>query len=93
MYCPSSWLITISLTGKATTRRRVKAIPIKARIISVADVYDSLVSDRPYRKGCSPFEARDIILKGSGSDFDPSVVKAFESAFHKQTMEVPEVLV
>jgi putative nucleotidyltransferase with HDIG domain len=70
-----------------------EAIPVEARIISVADVYDSLVSDRPYRKGCSPFEARDIILKGSGSDFDPSVVKAFESAFHKQAMEVPEVLV
>ena len=68
-------------------------IPIEARIISVADVYDSLVSDRPYRKGLSPFEARDIIQKGSGSDFDPGVVKAFESAFQKQKMEVPEVLV
>jgi putative nucleotidyltransferase with HDIG domain len=68
-------------------------IPIEARIISVADVYDSLVSDRPYRKGISPFEARDTILKGSGSDFDPTVVKAFESAFRKQQMEVPEVLV
>ena len=68
-------------------------IPIEARIISVADVYDALVSDRPYRKGLSPFEARDIILKGAGSDFDPGVVKAFESAFHKQAMEVPEVLV
>ena len=69
------------------------AIPIEARIISVADVYDALVSDRPYRKGLSPFEARDIILKGSGSDFDPGVVSAFESAFHKRQMEVPEVLV
>jgi putative nucleotidyltransferase with HDIG domain len=69
------------------------SIPIEARIISVADVYDALVSDRPYRKGLSPFEARDTILKGAGSDFDPSVVKAFESAFHKQAMEVPEVLV
>ena len=42
-------------------------IPIEARIISVADVFDALVSDRPYRKGLSPFEARDIILKGEGS--------------------------
>lgn len=68
-------------------------IPIEARIISIADVYDSLISDRPYRKGLSPFEARDIILKGSGTDFDPVLIKAFESAFRKQQLEVPEVLV
>lgn len=68
-------------------------IPIEARILSVADVFDSLVSDRPYRKGLSPFEARDIILKGDGSDFDPRVIKAFEAAFRKQRLEVPEVLV
>jgi putative nucleotidyltransferase with HDIG domain len=68
-------------------------IPIEARILSVADVYDSLVSDRPYRKGVSPFEARDIIVKGEGSDFDPRVIKAFEAAFRKQRLEVPEVLV
>jgi putative nucleotidyltransferase with HDIG domain len=70
-----------------------KEIPVESRIISVAEVYDSLISDRPYRKGLSPFEARDTIVKGSGSDFDPAVVKAFESAFRKQQMDVPEVLV
>jgi len=68
-------------------------IPVEARIIAVADVYDSLISDRPYRKGVSPFEARTTIVKGAGSDFDPTVVKAFELAFSKQRMEVPEVLV
>jgi putative nucleotidyltransferase with HDIG domain len=68
-------------------------IPIEARILSVADVYDALVSDRPYRKGLSPFEARDIILKGEGSDFDPQIIRAFESAFQKQRLEVSEVLV
>jgi putative nucleotidyltransferase with HDIG domain len=68
-------------------------IPIEARIISVADVYDALVSDRPYRKGISPFEARDTISKAAGKDFDPRVVKAFEAAFRKQRLEVPEVLV
>jgi putative nucleotidyltransferase with HDIG domain len=68
-------------------------IPIEARIISVADVYDALVSDRPYRKGIPPFEARDTITKASGKDFDPRVVKAFEAAFRKQRLEVPEVLV
>ena len=68
-------------------------IPIEARIISVADAYDAMISDRPYRKGMSPIEARDTILRGKGSDFDPSVVKAFEGAFRKQKMEVPEVMV
>jgi putative nucleotidyltransferase with HDIG domain len=68
-------------------------IPIEARIISVADVFDALISDRPYRKGLSPFEARDIILKGEGSDFDPQIIRAFEAAFQKQRLEVSEVLV
>ena len=68
-------------------------IPIEARIITVADVYDALVSDRPYRKGVTPFEAREVITRGSGKDFDPRVVKAFEPAFRKQRLEVPEVLV
>jgi putative nucleotidyltransferase with HDIG domain len=70
-----------------------REIPVEARIIMVADVYDALVSDRPYRKGLSPFEARDAILKGSGKDFDPAVVSAFESVFNKQKLEIPEVLV
>jgi putative nucleotidyltransferase with HDIG domain len=68
-------------------------IPLESRIISVADVYDSLVSDRPYRKAMSPFEARDIVAKGAGKDFDPSVVAAFEASFRKGLMEVPEVVV
>jgi len=68
-------------------------IPLEARILSVADVYDALTSDRPYRKALSPFEARDAIVKGDGSDFDPRVIKAFEAAFQKQRLEVPEVMV
>ena len=56
-------------------------IPIEARVISVADVYDSLTSDRPYRKAMSPYDAKDIIVKGTGTDFDPKVVEAFLAAF------------
>jgi HD-GYP domain-containing protein (c-di-GMP phosphodiesterase class II) len=52
-----------------------------------------MISDRPYRKGVPPTDARDTILKSTGTDFDPTVVKAFESAFRKQRLEVPEVLV
>ncbi len=67
-------------------------IPLEARIIAVADVYDSLTSDRPYRKAMSPFEAKAIIAKGSGTEFDPRVVKAFLAAFSKGEMEIPEVV-
>lgn len=62
-------------------------IPIEARIISVADVYDSLTSDRPYRKAMSPFDAKDIIVKGTTTDFDPQVVEAFLAAFRFGEMD------
>jgi putative nucleotidyltransferase with HDIG domain len=68
-------------------------IPIEARIISVADVFDSLTSDRPYRKAMAPFEAKEIILKGSGTDFDPAVIAAFSEALRRGELEVPNVLV
>jgi putative nucleotidyltransferase with HDIG domain len=68
-------------------------IPIEARIITVADSYDAMISDRPYRKGMTPNEGRDSILKDAGTMFDPYVVKAFESAFRKQRLEIPEVMV
>jgi putative nucleotidyltransferase with HDIG domain len=67
-------------------------IPLEARIIAVGDVYDSLTSDRPYRKAMSPYEAKAIIAKGSGSEFDPRVVKAFLAAFSKGELEIPEVV-
>jgi len=68
-------------------------IPLEARIISVADAYDAMVSDRPYRKAITPFDARDILVKGAGKDWDPRVVDAFQSVFRTGRMEVPEVLV
>jgi len=67
-------------------------IPLEARIISVADVYDSLTSDRPYRKAMSPFDAKEIIVKGSGTEFDPEIVDTFVAVFRKGGMEVPEVV-
>jgi HD-GYP domain-containing protein (c-di-GMP phosphodiesterase class II) len=68
-------------------------IPLEARVIAVADVYDSLTSDRPYRKAMSTYEAKEIIVKGSGTEFDPKVVNGFLAAFLKGAMEVPEVVV
>lgn len=67
-------------------------IPLEARVLTVADVYDSLTSDRPYRKAMAPFEAKDIITKSSGTEFDPNVVKAFLKAFSRGEMEIPNVV-
>jgi putative nucleotidyltransferase with HDIG domain len=72
---------------------RGAAIPIEARIISVADVYDALTSDRPYRKAMSPFDAKEILVKGSGTDFDPQVIEAFLDALKAGEMEVAAVQV
>jgi len=79
--------------GSGYHPNRGDEIPLEARIISVADVYDSLTSDRPYRKAMSPFEAKEIIVKGSGTDFDPHVVEAFTEAFRRGELEVPAVVV
>lgn len=79
--------------GSGYTPAKEDHIPLEARILSVADVYDALVSDRPYRKAMSPFDAKEIISKGSGEDFDPEVVRAFMKAFKKGEMEIPNVVV
>jgi putative nucleotidyltransferase with HDIG domain len=68
-------------------------IPIEARIITVADVYDALTSDRPYRRSMTTFDAKEVIVKGSGTDFDPQVVTAFTDAFRRGELEVPTVVV
>jgi putative nucleotidyltransferase with HDIG domain len=68
-------------------------VPLAARVIKVADVYDSLTSDRPYRKAMSPFDAKTTIVNGSGTEFDPAVVEAFEKAFSMQALELPGLVV
>lgn len=52
-------------------------IPLAARIFAVADVWDALVSDRPYRKGLQPEDVKQKIREDAGSHFDPQVVNAF----------------
>ena len=56
-------------------------IPLPARIFAVADTYDAITSDRPYRKARSPEEALAIIREEAGHQFDPAVVAAFEEVF------------
>lgn len=62
-------------------------IPLMARVLAVADTFDALTSDRPYRARRSHEEAFDEIIRCSGSQFDPAVVEAFISwyrAFSQQ---------
>lgn len=54
-----------------------ETIPAGARIISVADVYQALTSNRPYRKAFSKEEAMKILQDGAGTQFDPKIVKIF----------------
>jgi putative two-component system response regulator len=53
-------------------------IPLPGRLMAIADVYDALVSDRPYKKAFSHEEAVQIILGGKGTHFDPVLTDVFE---------------
>lgn len=55
-----------------------ETIPIGARILTIVDCFDALVSDRPYRKGLSNEKAMEMIRNLSGRQFDPKVVAIFE---------------
>lgn len=54
-----------------------KAIPLEARIIGIADAFDAMTSERPYRKALSPKEAVLELKRCCGTQFDPTIVKIF----------------
>ena len=58
-------------------------IPLQGRLMAIADVYDALVSNRPYRKALQHTEAVDIIAKNSGKHFDPNLIDLFMSVSDK----------
>ena len=59
---------------------RGEEIPLSARVMAVADVFDALVSRRSYKGPFSIEKSLEIIREGSGNHFDPLVVKAFLDA-------------
>jgi putative nucleotidyltransferase with HDIG domain len=72
-------------------------IPLLARILSVADVYDAMASDRAYRKKMEESHILKIIKEGSGTQFDPDIVAAFLKAYddglisnYMKTGRIPE---
>lgn len=54
-----------------------EAIPVGARLMAVADVYDALISRRVYKEGMPHEKAAAIIVQGRGQHFDPDIVDAF----------------
>ncbi len=63
-------------------------IPIAARVFAVADTLDALTTDRPYRPGSSFAAARAILRDGSGTQFDPAVVTAYEQVGDERFYEI-----
>ncbi len=58
-------------------------IPLSGRLMALADVYDALISKRIYKNSSSHLQAKEIIMKGSGSHFDPDIVNAFIRKEHE----------
>ena len=62
-------------------------IPIRARIISLADAYDAMISDRPYRSAMTHQQATDELIKCKGTQFDPHLVDVFMKIFENNIVE------
>ena len=59
-------------------------IPLEARIIAVADAYDAMTTDRPYRKAFPGAEAAQEILRNAGNQFDPEIAEVFAGLIGKR---------
>jgi len=66
-------------------------IPLPARIVFVADAFDALTSDRPYRKGRRPRLAIDEIVANAGTQFCPTVVEALERLYREEPAVLGEL--
>jgi putative nucleotidyltransferase with HDIG domain len=66
----------------------LKAIPLGARIVAVADAFDAITTDRPYRKGKPPWEALQEIVAQTGHQFDPEVVEAFRRVISSRLEQI-----
>jgi len=63
-------------------------IPLESRILSVADVFDALLSPRPYREALSPRRALLIIENGENVDWDPEIIAALRACLHDVLADV-----
>ncbi len=65
-----------------------RQIPLEARILAVADAYEAMIADRPYRAGMPAVAAREELMRCSGTQFDPAVVDAFLAALERDDEEL-----
>ncbi len=63
-------------------------IPFEGRLLAVADTFDAIISDRPYRKGASFEKAISELEEFSGRQFDPQVVKAFMAVWENNVLDI-----
>jgi HD-GYP domain-containing protein (c-di-GMP phosphodiesterase class II) len=63
-------------------------IPLEARIVSLIDVYDALISERPYKKPFTKSKSLDLIREGIGTQFDPEIAKIFIKLVEKSNDEM-----
>ena len=68
-----------------------KNIPLNARIFAIADVFDALTSERPYKKAFSFKKSMEILKQGGGNHFEPELVITFESIVRDVFMEISEL--
>lgn len=69
--------------GYPQPHKKLGKIPLAARILTVIDAYEAMVSDRPYKKAFSGEEAANELKRCSGTQFDPKVVKMFLKVLEK----------
>jgi diguanylate cyclase (GGDEF)-like protein/putative nucleotidyltransferase with HDIG domain len=69
---------------------RGEEIPIGGRIIAIADVFDALTSDRPYRRALSHEEALTFLREGAGRQFDPRLVRLFDNVLPQVKAEMQQ---
>ena len=66
--------------GHGYYRMEPDHVPLAAHVLTVADTYDAMTSDRPYRRALLPEEAQEEILRAAGTQFHPAIAKAFVAA-------------
>jgi HD-GYP domain-containing protein (c-di-GMP phosphodiesterase class II) len=67
-------------------------IPLEARIAKVADAFDAMMSNRPYRRSLGLEKAKDELRRGKGTEFDPSVVDRFLRMLETPNAEIADLL-
>ena len=66
----------------------MKRISLGVCVVAVADAFDAMTTDRPYRKGMPFWEALGEIVKNAGKQFDPEVVEAFKRVISQRLEKV-----